>query len=297
MKRFISIIFIISGLIAHPSWAITITHDGTIYFVDVLHNETGTLWRLSKDLKLTAVLTDFHSHDFHVDKDGILWIAQAIWKTGSVEGEGINLLFRFDPKTEKLDTIIETRDWDLFYGSAIAMSSTNKSVYFSIHDRILRKDLNGSTHFEIDQVFGHVNDLALDKNGVLWITDTQKDNGAVYKWSNNKLELVATQLLKANHAEPIFEEKRHQFLSALVFDEQNRPYVSDNYKRQICRIDRSGPKLIYQSEKSWYPAGFCFDRNSALIIMETGWGRGALGPRIIRYNLQTQKKEIICDKL
>ena len=60
-----------------------------MYFVDVLHHD-GTLWCLHPDGSLEKILTHFHAHNLVIDPQGNLWVAQAQWIQGEIEGEGLH---------------------------------------------------------------------------------------------------------------------------------------------------------------------------------------------------------------
>jgi protocatechuate 3,4-dioxygenase beta subunit len=288
---FFHLVFLAS-LSAHPSWGIVVDPDENIYFVDVMHNGDGTLWRIAPHYqKLEAVFTKFHAHQMIMDQSGQIWIAQAIWRSGEIEGEGYNFLYRFSPETNNLDTVVFTEDWDEFYGGSFTMSADSRSAYFQMNEQVQVKPLEGGkTHPLLNHKFGRINTLATGPDGTLWITDKRHKGGTLFRWSSTTgLEEYATELLPDNPADPIFEEERHQLLYGIGFSVSGNPLITDNSQRCIQEIlPGNKKKRVFQSEKNWHPVGV-YERNERYYVMETGWSKkGHLGPRISILNASFQ---------
>ena len=274
-----------TGLLSHPSWGIIVDSLENIYFVDVLHNGDGSLWKIHADhQKIEAVQTYFHAHDIQMDHQGRVWAAIAIWRSGEIEEEGHNYLFQYHPETNQLDTILFTEDWDEFHGSVFAVSPDIDQVYFTMDNKLLAKPLDGGAAYPvIDHEFGRLNTMVIGPNGKLWITDKRQANGTLYQWSEQDgLTVFAQNLFPQIPANPIFEEVRHQLFYGIGFSFEGHPILSDNAERRLVEI--LGPKetrTVFQSEEKWHPSGI-FTHNGKYYMLETGWedGQGHLGPRV-----------------
>lgn len=112
-------------VIAHPAYGIVMDHQGNLYFTDIMHNGRGTLWKLDKNKKLTAVMKDFHAHNVNVDLDGNIY---------SAHGEDTHSLIRITP-SGNIDTLILEDDISKFFGGNCVVATTG-DVYFGIEKKI-----------------------------------------------------------------------------------------------------------------------------------------------------------------
>ena len=279
----IIVIHFFQTILAHPSWGIVVDDNGCIYFADVMHNGDGTLWRIDPEThELEAVFKNFHAHQIYMDAHQNIFAGVAIWRTGEIEGEGHNYLFKYETKTKTMDTLLFTDDWDEYHGQNFALSIDWNSIYFTMDKQIHMKPLNGETSPLIDHIFGHVDTMITDKDGVLWITDSQANNGTLYQWSSDKgLVTYAQDLMPQNPKDPLFEEKRHQTFYGIGFSHEGFPLLTENASRSIHEVAENGSsKVVYHSEAYWSPSGVYF-KNDHYYIIETGYHRGHLGPRIV----------------
>ena len=279
---------------AHPSWGLAITPSGDLYFVDVLHHGDGTLWKLDRHGKVTPVLRQFHSHDLFLAADGRLWLAQAIWRTGEIEGEGHNYLLRYDPNTEALDTLVFTDDWDEFYGSSIAADGS-QSVLFTIGNQVFRKQFDGPTELLFEHRFERINTLCSDPDGGLWITDKDLQQGSLLRWTPaDGLDTIATKLIPTAPSNPPFPETRFHLFYGINCQETGKIYVAESAGRQILEVDEMGrTTTFYQSESPWYPVNLVF-QEGVTFVMEVGYEKEHLGPRILRLGLDG-RREVLAD--
>lgn len=266
--------------VAHPSWGIVVADDGNIYFTDVMHHTDGGLCRIdTTDYHMTVIQDDMHAHALFADSRGNLWAGIDIWRTGSIEGEGHHYLVKYDIAANKLDTLLFTDDEDYFFGNNIA-TDPNNNVYFTIHNKVFKNDLQGNTTLAFSHEFKRVNTLAIDKQGNLWITDKEQDNGSLYRWNEREgLTLWAKKLLLPDPEAPIFEEERHQIFYAIGFDADGTPLVCDNTTRKLRRITQSKVETIYRSEEYWHPTGVYYAYGK-YYVMESGYNKKNIGPRI-----------------
>lgn len=271
------------NLQAHPSWGIVVDENGCIYFVDVMHNGDGSLWKLDPNTKkLEVVYSNFHAHQIYINKPNEIVAAIAKWRTGEIEGEGHNYLFKYTTNTKQLDTLLFTDDWDEFHGQNFAISNSLKEVYFSMNKKVNVKYINGNTKPLINHEFQRTNTLTTDQNGNLYITDSNYKNGTLYIWNKlSGLKELANNLLEQNPENPIFKEKRHQLFYGIAFSKDNNPLVTESASRTIKEVYQDGShKIVYTSIQNWTPNGVFF-KNGKYYIMETGYDRQHLGPRII----------------
>lgn len=272
-----------SNIYSHPSWGIVVDENGCIYFADVMHNGGGTLWKIDpQSMELEAVFKKFHAHQIYIDDNNDIYAGVAIWRTGEIEGEGHNYLFKYQTQTKKLDTLLFTDDWDEYHGRNFALSKDNTSIYFTMNKQIRIKPLNGEVRLLLDRKFERICTMTTIADGSLWITDSRANNGTLYKWTNeNGLIEIAKNLMPQNPKNPIFKEKNHHLFYGISFSKSGNPLVTENANRSITEIEKNGTqKAVYTSELNWSPKGIYFKNNNYYII-ETGHDRTHLGPRII----------------
>lgn len=265
----------------HPAWGIAVNSKGEIFFTDILHNGSGTVWKMSADGQLEKILVDFHAHDLQLDEYENLWVAENRWIQGVVEGEGEHTLLKISPDGKK-DTILFTRDRDDFTGGTFAILSENE-VLFTLNNKVCKKMVNGGVSEYIDFTFQRIVTLFIDDDKNLWITDKGYKQGTIYRYSpDKKLSEYATGLLPVNPENPLFPETRFHLLYGIGKDQQGNMYVTENADRKILRLDPTGNKLtVYQSSPPWHPIGLDFHKNS-IYIMEAGYDTRNIGPRILR---------------
>ena len=272
-----------SSILAHPSWGIVVDDNGCIYFADVMHNGDGTLWRLDPNTEeLEAVFKKFHAHQIYINNKNEIFAGIAIWRTDEIEGEGHNYLFKYETNTKTLDTLLFTDDWDEYHGQNFALSNDYKNIYFSMNKQLHVKPLNGKTRPLLNKKFDRICTLTTDAVGNLWITDSRYDNGTLFKWNENEgLIEVSNNLMPQNPTNPIFEEKNHQLFYGIAFSHDQKPLVTENANRTITKINNNGiHEIVYTSELYWNPTGVYY-KNGNYYIMEVGYKKGHLGPRIV----------------
>ena len=283
LTLFVFLLTCSTKLLAHPSWGIVVDDNGCIYFADVMHNGDGTLWRLDPNTEeLEAVFEKFHAHQIYINNKNEIFAGIAIWRTGEIEGEGHNYLFKYETNTKTLDTLLFTDDWDEFHGQNFALSNDYKNIYFSMNKQLHIKPLDGKTKPLLDREFDKVSTLTTDVEGNLWITDSRHNNGTLFKWNKTEgLVEISNNLMPQNPKNPIFEEKNHQLFYGIAFSHDQRPLITENANRTITKINNDGtPEVVYTSKLYWNPTGV-FYKNGNYYIMEAGYNKTHLGPRVI----------------
>jgi len=287
----ISFLLILSSINSnsHPSWGIIKAKNGSIYFVDVMHNGDGTLWEIKPDGRLIAKRTNIHAHQLSLSPEGDLFVAESIWRTGEIEGEGHNYLYKFGIDGS-VDTLLFTDDWDLFFGGSFGVNSQGQ-IFFSINKHLWRYGKEGAAK-HIDQEFHGLNTLFIDSKDRIWITERDENEGTLYVYNGGELQTVATHLIPLNPPHPAFEERRHQSFYGISEDEQGNIYVCENGWRKIYKVTPDFEvSEFYQSQFPWYPVGITFD-DSYPVVMEVGYERKQLGPRVIKKNTEGGWKTI-----
>ncbi|MEZ5055524.1 MAG: hypothetical protein R2879_00660 [Saprospiraceae bacterium] len=269
----------------HPSWGIVVDDAGMVYFVEPMHNGTGTLWQFNtKTKELKPVFKDFHSHSLTINGLNQLHTAIAIWKTGEIEGEGHNYLFKFFPKTGKLDTLIFTDDWDAFYGGNFEISGDEKKVYFPMDKKLFERDLESGKVKALDFTFKRFCTMTFDDHENLWITDSDYKGGSLLKYDGKEFIEYSTRIFPQKRPNAIFEEQRHQIFYGIGFSENGNPLLTENVENSIWEINPDGSKnTCYTSEKTWYPTGVYF-KDGRYYVMEFGFTHQNNGPRLIVLN-------------
>lgn len=276
------VVFTTITLRAHPSWGIVVDNSGCIYFVDVLHDD-GTLWKIDPtDRSVHVIFSGLHAHEIFIDEENNIYAGVAIWRSGEIEGEGHNYIFKYNTSSSQLDTLLFTDDWDEFHGQTFAAANNYQDYYFTINQRIFDKHLDRPVESLIDHEFERVNTLAVDKSDNLWITNSKRNNGTLYRWNRGEgLVEVAHRLLSPRPEDPIFEEPQVQIFYGISFDQDGNPLIADNVDRQLKKVSKDGTyQAVYESEKFWHPAGVAFG-NGHYYIMEAGYNKRNIGPRII----------------
>ena len=265
---------------AHPSWGIACAPDGTIYFVDVMHNGDGTLWKIQEDGSLQKMITNIHAHQMVLGENGKLYVAEAIWRQGEIEDEGHNYLYEITPDG-KMDTMIFTDDWDLFFGGGFAINSAS-DVYFSMNKQVFQYGEKGANAVTPHK-FKSVNTIFSDSKDRIWITDRAYKNGTIFVYTKGGgLQEVASNLIPEDPIDPPFEKPRHQMFYGISEDTDGNIYVAENGWRKIYRIDSNFETTeYYESRPPWYPVGITFDK-SVPVVMEVGYDRRHLGPRVLK---------------
>jgi len=284
-----------TNLFSHPSWGIVVDENGCIYFADVMHNGDGTLWKIDlQSMELETVFEKFHAHQIYIDDNDDIIAGVAIWRTGEIEGEGHNYLFKYHTGSKKLDTLLFTNDWDEFHGQNFALSKDYSEVYFSMNKQLHLKPLKGKVRPLLDMKFERINTMTTNVDGSLWFTDSRTNNGTLYKWTKEKgLEEIAYNLMPQNPESPIFKEKNHHLFFGIAFTHEGNPLLTENANRSITEITKdSKTKTRYTSSLNWSPTGIYY-KDDQYYIIETGYNKRHLGPRIIITDKNFETKRVL----
>jgi hypothetical protein len=279
----LTIAFLSPVIQSHPSWGIIVDGNGIVYFVEPMHNGGGTLWSYNPDSRtLNAVYKRFHAHNLTINKYGDIHAAVAIWRSGEIEGEGHNYLFKYDPQAQTLDTLIFTDDWDAFYGGDFAITTDKQNVYFpmngALHERNLKTQKTTTLNVDIDRLCT----MSFDEQDNLWITDSKHKDGTLFKWNTTDgMTEVVTNFFPEDRSTAIFDEPNHHLFFGIGFSEHGTPLLTENVQNSIWEIAPDGHKTqCYTSDSHWHPSGVYY-HDCRYYVMEFGYTNRNLGPRIV----------------
>ena len=256
--------------------------------MDILR-KNGAMWKLDRNGKLSTILEDFHAHSLSLDIHGNLWAGDAQWIR---EGQERHTLVKFSTDMRK-ETILVNSDYDMFNATSFAVNSKG-DIFFSNNGHVSKYRENKIGEIIIDHKFKRIMNIFSDQKDNLWIADNNKDNGSIFKFTaSGKLIQFAKNILPENPKDPIFPEKHVQVLFGMYSDGASSVYVANNSTRSVDLYKGNGERhQVFKSEEKWYPVGvskFAED----LYIMECGYNRKHLGPRLIKLKADKTQELLI----
>jgi DNA-binding beta-propeller fold protein YncE len=264
---------------AHPPWGIAVDHSGNIYIADILHNERGTVWKVSPQGLATALFTDFHAHNVNVDRDGNLYTSH---------GEGEHMMIRRNVKGT-IDTLFFTRDIEKYYGGN-SMVTPAGDIVFGIDKYIWKLNSDGKKEKLSNYVLDWNQAIYADQSGNIYATDIGDGRGSIIKFnSDGEATQVASNLI--TRLDRPYDPHQDVLLGMYVDIKENL-YVAETAGQRIIKIKGSRHYTFYKSIGSWFPTAITFYRGKA-IILEHQWNRGLKGPRIISYDPETKERNVI----
>lgn len=265
---------------AHPSYGLVVLENGTVYFVDVLHHE-GALWKYTPEQGLSRVLDGVHSHYLFQDANGRIWGTDHDYIPSRETNR--NSLWQLTPDEEKVNWILPTEDPSQFSGVNFVVDRQAR-VYFPYENQIFRRTPERSPRRFIDHQFGRIMCLSMDEADRLFVADTERKGGSLYRVDpNGMIHLLADELKEENPVDPPFPESRFNLLFGVNLDIDGHVYVANSGSRRIWKITPEGEKkAIYHSRAPWYPMA-AVEVNGLLYVMEAAYepGVGNYGPRIV----------------
>ncbi len=274
------LIFVIQ-LRAHPSWSIVVDKYKNIYFADLAHNGNGTLWKLSKDGKLTALFKDFHCHKVVLDKDHNL-LAEYVGKNDKEV-----FLIRIFPNGQT-ETLIQTENWDEFFVNCDVALSGN--VYFNNKGYLWKRDVNGNVTKHSDHKLNQTQTLFVDELENVYAPDKGIDNGVIIKFDiNGKAEIIASNLISELNRP---KDPHNDVLLGITKGCDGHIYIAETAGQRIIKIlDSIKSETFYKSDGDWFPTGIDFFAGDAYIL-EYKTNNGVEGPRITKIDEAGNKTEL-----
>ncbi|MEQ9062799.1 MAG: hypothetical protein RIE58_01390 [Vicingaceae bacterium] len=270
---------------SHPSWGIAVDSKGDVYFVDVMHND-GTLWKYEvKTGKTTALITGhFHAHNMQITPGDVLYIGTQIWIDGEIMGDGHNYFFKYDIKTNKLDTLIYSENYERFFGGEALYDKGLNRVFF-FHDGKLRAyNLDSEKSLILsNRVFDRKCTMILGQKGDLYISDAMHDNGTIWHYKNQMgVQKIADNLIDQNPKKPVYPEKRFQLFYGMAFTADQNLIYTENANRTVVELTGGMKKVLYQSPEKYHPTAVAL-YDEKYYIIEVGYlpGKGHVGPNLV----------------
>ncbi|NNF34128.1 MAG: hypothetical protein HKN68_08470 [Saprospiraceae bacterium] len=270
MHRFLLLLIIVvlnQIVSAHPAYGIVMDHQGNLYFTDIMHNGRGTLWKLDKNKKLTAVLKNFHAHNVNVDSGGNIY---------SAHGEDTHTLIRI-AASGSIDTLIMTEDMTEFFGGSCTVSPDGQ-IYFGIDKKVWLWTPEGNRAINAQDLKWNQG-FYVDENETIYATDIGRGAGG----SLVEIRKDGTSHIIAEHLIDVGDrdfDPTSEVLLGVNKDEEGNLYVADLGGKRIAQITPEGiVKTHYQSGSDWNPSGIFINEGEEYILEI---GNDGQGPRIIK---------------
>ncbi|REK02953.1 MAG: hypothetical protein DWQ43_06350 [Acidobacteria bacterium] len=230
-------------IFAHPAWGIEVDKQRTVYFADISHNGRGTVWKLTRDGTLTALLKDFHAHSVNLDSDG-----RPVTAHGE---ERDNRLVRILNATRS-ETLFMSQDWDRFFGGN-SFYSKKGNIYFGMKN-IWQVHPKGNTRKFNDHTFEWIQSIYIDDEEKAYAVDKAVLGGALYRLSNEgSAEILAQDLISASPG-PV--DLHNVVATGITKGCDGKMYVTESVGRRVVKINDDGTsETFYRSADDWFPTG------------------------------------------
>lgn len=256
--------------LAHPSWGIVVDKERNIYFADILHNERGSVWKLSYDGKLELLFSDFHAHNVSLDKNYNLVTAY-----GEMDR---HTLVRVN-QDNSIDTLFHANDYKIFNGGNCTYSYQGRIIFSADHYLWYLTD-KGKKVKVSDYYFKWNQTVYVDELGNCYAPDIGDGKGKLIKINTDgKARVIANDLItKPNKP----YDKHADVLMGVTKGCDGKIYIAELAGQRIIKIDNDGiTETFYKSTGDWFPTGIDFFSGEAYIL-EYKEKNGLAGPRIIK---------------
>ncbi len=295
MKAFSIIICLLSFTLipktsSHPAWGIVVSDNGDVYFADILH-DFGTIWRYSKG-KLNKWETGQHSHTLFLDDRGYIWGTNDEYLSETKENE--HTLWRKKPGGELEMIIPPTRNPKEMSGAIFSIDN-NGWIYFSYQKKIYKRKPAGPVEPFSEHSFQRITTLQIGEDGFLYVVDNRLNNGTIFQLDTYDGSICETysNVKEENPVNPPFEEKNHQILYGMNIQKNGVMYMANSSDRRITRIyPNDYREHVYHSTAPWFPVGIAI-KNEDMYILEAGYDRRNIGPRLVKVDKQGTIKELV----
>ena len=240
---------------AHEGWGIVVDRQEQIYFSDI---PTNTIWRITREGKLEAFLSNKHSHALVLGEDG------SIYGTHEHHAGAIGSVWRIRPDGSSSNVFTPAHDFPLNLHPFIIdrdgnIYSTNSISFPNQSDKamLLRSTpdgnvtvLAGSTRGYRDgrggeAQFSGIDGMAWAADGSLYVTD------GVYV-RRVTMDGVVTTLGKGALTIPSYGED----LMGLAVSPNGIVYVADYSQRRVLQLEPDGStRTVFETGLFWSPTG------------------------------------------
>ena len=252
---------------AHPSYGIVVDNYRNIYFADLSHNGDGTVWKLSKDGKLTALFKDFHCHYIMLDKDQNL-LAEVVKQVGENDYKGYVIRYK---QTGNIDTLKHIAGY---------VSPKGNTYRYEPDGYLYKIDAKGKRVKHSTRKLEWVQSIYVDDEDNVYLPDKGVDNGILLKIEEHgKTSVIATDLIaRLNRPRDMHQD----CVLGVTKGCDGEIYIAETAGQRILKVlDDQKTKTFYKSNGDWFPTGIDFFAGDAYILEYKTKGKNE-GPRITK---------------
>jgi sugar lactone lactonase YvrE len=240
---------------AHEGWGIVVDRQGQIYFSDI---PTNTIWRITREGKLEAFLSNKHSHALVLGEDG------SIYGTQEHHAAAVGSVWRIAPNGSFSNHFIPNRNFPLNLHPFIIdrdgnIYSTNSISFPNQGDKttLLKAKPNGDitilaggTRGYRDGQGGEAQFSGID--GMAWATD-----GSLYVTDGVYVRRVAMDGTVTTLGNGILTSQSYgEDLMGLAVSPGGSVYVADYSQRRVLQLMYDGnTRTIIDTGLIWSPTG------------------------------------------
>ena len=248
---------------SHPAIGIVRDSKGNIFYSDLKH-----IWKISPNGKKTIAVSNVHSHEIYLDKDGNLF-GEHLWYEGEASNKWGHYVWCLR-SNGNLEKIKENTEGFLSNYSFIRDDSGNMYWVerFTV-SRFMKKQADGTITKLAEGKFKDIRWMVSTKTGILYFIDAGED---LYRIDQQgKISHLASSLGEVSSVFGVIDQKHNAY--APWVDRYNNVYVPLLDSRKVKRIDPNGKvETVLSTSQDWGPAGGLFDENGNLWLLEYGGG-------------------------
>jgi hypothetical protein len=281
VKRF-ALAFLITAAVAgdlhaHEGWGIVRDKTGNIYITDIPAN---TIWRITPDGRIQAVMRNTHSHALVVDRNG------TVFGTDVEIAEPVRSVWRIDPPNRMspvldpshgqpldLQAFLIGRDGTIYSSTPfeLSLSPGERSLY------IVRRSPSGS----IDSLAGGRKGFADGRgratmftsiDGMAWISDS-----AFLIVDGPHLRRVSTNGDVVTLAKDLTTLSWDQDIMGVSALNDSTYYVADFAERRVLEIKEGQVRVVTRTGWYWSPTGVFADSSGIYTLEHPRAPLGILG--------------------
>lgn len=243
---------------AHPGWGILLDRQGQIFFSDV---QTNTVWRLNRERRLEAIVTDKHSHSLFRDEQGNLFGEHVSYDNAGARW--ISSIWKLTPDGQLADLVPPTgsppRGSGIFMDRAGNIYSVHGGASESERAELLKRSPDGQITVIAGGPRGHADGNGAQARfnyviGMAWGPD-----GSLYATDGGcarKITMDGTVTTIGDNPLAGVPRSEHPRLLGIAVDSNDNVYVADYDYGCVRQIAREGAvKTLLDSGFYWSPSG------------------------------------------
>lgn len=252
---FAQYLFCAENVRAHEGWGIVVDRQGQIYFSDI---PTNTIWRITREGKLEAFLSNKHSHALVLGEDGSIYGTQehhaaavgSVWRIAP-DGSFSNVFTPAPDFPLNLHPFIIDHDGNIYSTNSISFPNQSDKVM------LLRSTPDGNVTVLAGSARGYrdgrgseaqfsgIDGMAWAADGSLYVTDGVRVRRIT-------MDGVVTTLGKGTLTIPSYGED----LMGLAVSPSGSVYVADYSQRRVLQLMPDGnTRTISETGLFWSPTG------------------------------------------